>query len=81
MQACKKPRVSDFIPALHKSVMVVCICNPSVPEIEAELEVPGHPWLHGEFEATLGYLRPYFKVNPSYFLNIFDHTVRYGGLQ
>jgi hypothetical protein len=25
-------------------------------------EVQGHPWLHSEFEASLGFLRPHLKT-------------------
>lgn len=28
-----------------------------------EVEVLGHPWIHGEFEVTPGYIRLYFNFN------------------
>lgn len=47
-----------FIPVLHKLVVVVPTCNPSIPEIEAGSEVQGYPGLQGEFEAILEYMKP-----------------------
>lgn len=38
------------------------VCNPRTGEVEAiGSEVQGHSRLFSEFEANLGYLRPYFK--------------------
>lgn len=37
-------------------------CYPNTQEVEAgRLEVQGHPWLPSKFEASSGYLRPYFN--------------------
>lgn len=42
--------------------MLVHICNQNTWEVEAGgSEVQGHPWLHSEFEASLGYVRLCFK--------------------
>lgn len=39
------------------------ICNPSPQEIQAwESGVQGKPQLCSEFEASLGYKRPYFQI-------------------
>lgn len=37
-------------------------CDPSTWEVKVEgSEVQGHSWAHREFEASLGFLRPYLK--------------------
>ena len=42
---------------------MVHICHPSTWEMEAGGSgVQGHPWLHSEFEASLGYMRPCLKT-------------------
>ena len=42
--------------------MVIHAFNPSAWEAEVgESEVQDHLWLHSEFEATLGYMRPQGK--------------------
>lgn len=41
---------------------MVHVCHPNTQEAEAEgSEVQGQPWLHSEFEVTLGYMRPCLK--------------------
>lgn len=38
------------------------ICNPSAQEVQAGgLGVQAHPQLHREFDASLGYKRPFIK--------------------
>jgi hypothetical protein len=41
--------------------MAVHTCNPSTWEVEAE-ELGVYPWLHSEFEASLGHMRFYLEV-------------------
>lgn len=46
-------------PAPHKLHVVVYLGNPSIQEVEAsESGVQGHPPLHSNFEARLGYVKP-----------------------
>lgn len=55
--------------------MVVFVHNPSIWEVEAGRPVAeGQPKLQSEFEATLGYMKPYFKRN-----NLKDENARVWG--
>lgn len=48
--------------AVHQLVVVVGTCNSCTWEVEAGgTEVQGQPWL--QFEAILGYMRPWTKKN------------------
>lgn len=45
-----------LLPALHPPPIAVHARNPSIQETEARaLQVRCHPWLHGGFEASLGF--------------------------
>lgn len=44
---------------LYKQDMLPCACNPNTQEVEAgEPRAQGHPWLHIQFQASLGYRNP-----------------------
>lgn len=48
-----------FNPQLYKEDMVPCARNPNTQEVEAgEPRAQGHPWLHIQFQASLGYRNP-----------------------
>lgn len=46
-----------------KQVQEVHACNSNTQEVEGGgSEVQGHPQLHSEFKASLGYIKPYLKI-------------------
>lgn len=67
--ACRAGAVAQLehcLPGLHEapclipnSINKICACNPNTQEVEAgEPRVQGHPWLHIQFQASLGYRNP-----------------------
>lgn len=63
-------------PQHHKQVWWgMCACGPSTQKVEVA-EVQGHPWLHSEFEASLGNRRPCLTKNP-FSLNLFPFPMFY----
>lgn len=48
-----------FHSKLYKAGMVVCVYNPSTQEKAGKTEVQNHLWLHSEFLAGTGYMRPH----------------------
>lgn len=46
---------------LNKTGRMAHTCNPSSSEIKEDAEVPNHPLLHSEFNASLGYMTHFLK--------------------
>jgi hypothetical protein len=55
-----------YSPILHHLGMMVHTCNSSAEEVGAgRSEVQGHPWLYGEFEVSLGYMKSWLYIDRS----------------